>query len=141
MNASSYPEMKLCKRVDSMWASWRLNSRKYMGKCAVTRRRIGMPRRQVFSCAPVIYTENLPDRVRFREAKAINTWKRLRPQLDCMHGALFELVCHYLQAGSSRSVKSTYDANQWTLVGSTSQYNYINVVVTKYKLPLRLQTT
>ena len=33
-----------------------------------------------FSVALLLFTENLPDRVRFREAMAINTWKRLRPQ-------------------------------------------------------------
>ena len=51
VNECKYPETKLCKRVGSMWGSWRLQE----SKCAVTRRRIGMSRRQVFSCAPVIY--------------------------------------------------------------------------------------
>ena len=43
VNECKHPEMKLCKRVDSVWASWHLQESSYMGKCAVMRRRIGMP--------------------------------------------------------------------------------------------------
>ena len=53
VNEYKHPKTKLCKRVGSMWKLG--PSRKYMGKCAITRWRIGRPRPQVFSCTPVIY--------------------------------------------------------------------------------------
>ena len=79
VNECKYREKKLCKRVDSMWASWP-PSRKYMGKCAVIRNgELECPNDR-FSVVLLLFTENPPDRVCFREATAINTWKRLRPQ-------------------------------------------------------------
>ena len=77
VNECRYPETKLCKRVGSMWASWQLQESTWVNtllrdgelECPDDR----------FSVVLLLFTENLPDRVRFREVKAINTWKRLRP--------------------------------------------------------------
>ena len=80
-----------------------------MGNCAINRRRIGIPRGEILAVLQ-LFTEKLPDGVRFREATAIKTWKRLK----LWHHLCF---CHYLQASSSRS---TIHAHQWILVGNTS---------------------
>ena len=54
LNECKHSEMKVCKRVGSMWASWRLKESTWVNALLRTRR-IGMPQRQVFSCAPVIF--------------------------------------------------------------------------------------
>ena len=78
VNECRYPETKLCKRVGSMWASWRLQERTLVN--ALLRDRDLECHDDRFSVVLLLFTENLPDRVRFREAKTINTWKGLRPQ-------------------------------------------------------------
>ena len=55
-------------------------SRKYMGKNALVRDGELKCPDDNFSVVLLLFTENLPDRVRFREATTINTWKHLRPQ-------------------------------------------------------------
>ena len=50
-----------------------------MGNCAVNRRRIRIPCGELLAVLQ-LFTENLPDGVRFREATAIKTWKRLKLQ-------------------------------------------------------------
>ena len=55
---------------------------------------------------------------------------------ETVHGALFEQVCNYLQAGSSRSVYVPCTPVDRPLLEAqvTSYTVYINVVATKYKL-------
>ena len=50
-----------------------------MGNYAINRQRIGIPRGELLAVFQ-LFTENLPDGVRFREAMAIKTWKRLELQ-------------------------------------------------------------
>ena len=50
-----------------------------MGNYAINRQRIGIPRGEILAVLQ-LFTENLPDGVRFREATAIKTWKRLKLQ-------------------------------------------------------------
>ena len=59
------------------------SSRKFMGNLnyAINRQRIGIPRGELLAVFQ-LFTENLPDGVRFREATAIKTWKRLELQPD-----------------------------------------------------------
>ena len=69
VNECKYPETKLCKRVGSMWGSWRLQESTWVNallrdgelKCSDDR----------FSVMLLLFIENLPDRVRFREAKPL----------------------------------------------------------------------
>ena len=57
VNECKHPETELCKRVGSQHVGKLVSSRKYMGKCAGTRWRIGIPQQQlqVFNCVPVVY--------------------------------------------------------------------------------------
>ena len=109
-------------------------STKCMGKCAVTRWRIGMPRRQVFSCAPVIYSY-LQRTYPMESVSAKQMPLILGNALglsETVPWALLELVCHYLQAGSSWSV---YIYVPCAPVDPCWKHKlYINVVATKYKL-------
>ena len=50
-----------------------------MGNYAINRQRIGIPHGELLAVFQ-LFTENLPDGVRFREATAIKTWKRLKLQ-------------------------------------------------------------
>ena len=126
VNEFKHPEMKLCKRVGSMWASCRRLQESTWVNVLFRDGELECPNNR-FSVVFLLFTENLPDRVRFREATALNTWKCLS---DTVPGALFELVCHYLQAGSSRSVYVPC-----TPVDPCWKHKlYINVVATKHKL-------
>ena len=78
VNECKYREKKLCKRVDSMWASWHLQESTWVN-VLLRDGELEIPNDR-FSVVLLLFTENPPDRVRFREATAINTWKRLRPQ-------------------------------------------------------------
>ena len=78
VNECKYPETKLCKRVDSMWASWRLQKSTWVN-ALLCDRELECPDDR-FSVVLPLFSENLPDRVRFCEATAVYTWKRLRPQ-------------------------------------------------------------
>ena len=73
-----YPETNLCKRVCCMWASWRRQESTWVN-ALLRDGELECPDDR-FSVVLLLFTENLSDRVLFREAKAINTWKRLRPQ-------------------------------------------------------------
>ena len=84
VNECKHPEMKLCKRVGSMWASWRLQESIWVN--ALSRDGELECPDDKFSVVLLLFTENLPDRVRFRKAMAINTWKCLRPQRHCAWG-------------------------------------------------------
>ena len=97
-------------------------SRKCMGNCAVTRQRIGMPRRQV-SVVLLLFTEDLPDLVCFHEATAGNA----SILSDTVPGALFVLVLPLLKVSSSWSM---YHAHRGPLLGA----QVINVVSTQHKL-------
>ena len=78
VNECKYRETKLYKRVGSMWASWCLQESTWV--IALLRDgELECPNDR-FSVVLLSFTENLPDRVHFHEATAINTWKRLRPQ-------------------------------------------------------------
>ena len=93
-----------------MWASWRLQESTWVN---------ALLRDGELECPTtgfLLFTENLPDGVRFREAKAPLILGNALDLSETVPGALFELVCRYLQAGSSRSVSHTYHAPQWTLV-------------------------
>ena len=50
-----------------------------MGNYAINRQRIGIPHGELLAVLQ-FFTENLPDGVRFCEATAIKTWKRLKLQ-------------------------------------------------------------
>ena len=50
-----------------------------MGNYAIDRQRIGIPHGELLAVLQ-LFTENLPDRVRFCEATAIKTWKHLKLQ-------------------------------------------------------------
>ena len=50
-----------------------------MGNCAINPQRIGIPRGELLAVLQ-LFTESLPDGVRFREATAIKTWKRFKLQ-------------------------------------------------------------
>ena len=50
-----------------------------MDNCAINRRRIEIPRGEILAVLQ-LFTEKLPDRVRFCEATAIKTWKRIKLQ-------------------------------------------------------------
>ena len=76
VNECKYPEMKLCKRVGSMWGSWRLQESTWVN-ALLRDGELECPDDR-FSVVFLLFIENLPDRVRFREAKA---WKRLMPGL------------------------------------------------------------
>ena len=78
-----------------------------MGNYAINRQRIGIPRGELLAVLQ-LFTENLPDGVRFREATAIKTWKH---SIHRYHLCF----CHYKPA-----VQSTIHAHQWILVRSTS---------------------
>ena len=61
-----------------MWASWRLQESTWVN-ALLRDGELECPNDK-FSVVHLLFTENLPDRVHFRESTAINTWKRLRPQ-------------------------------------------------------------
>jgi len=81
VNDCKYSETKpgLCKRVGSMWGSWRLQESVWVN-ALIRDSELECPDDR-FSVVLLLFIENLPDRVPFREAKAINTWKRLMPGL------------------------------------------------------------
>ena len=62
-----------------MWGSWRLQESTWVN-ALLRDGELECPDDR-FSVVLLLFIENLPDRVRFREAKAINTWKRLMPGL------------------------------------------------------------
>ena len=75
VNECKHPEMKLCKR---MWASWRLQESTWVN-VLLRDEELKCPDDK-FSVVLLLFTKNLPNRVRFRETTAINTWKHLRSQ-------------------------------------------------------------
>ena len=50
-----------------------------MGDCAINQQRIGIPHGELLAVLQ-LFTEKLPNGVRFREATAIKTWKLLKLQ-------------------------------------------------------------
>ena len=85
-----------------------------MGNYAINRQRIGIPRGELLAVLQ-LFTENLPDGVRFREATAIKTWKRLKLQ---RYG--IDIICAFATILQASSNQSTIHAHQWILVRSTS---------------------
>ena len=61
-----------------MWASWRIQESTWVN-ALLRDEELECPDDR-FSVVLLLFTENLPDRVCFREVTGINTWKRLRPQ-------------------------------------------------------------
>ena len=62
-----------------MRASWRRQESSWVTTPLINRQRIGMPCGELLAVLQ-LFTENLPDGVRFREVTAIKTWKRLKLQ-------------------------------------------------------------
>ena len=86
-----------------MWASWRLQESTWVN-ALVRDGELECPDSNCkFSIVFLLFTENLSDRVRFRESTAIILGNALGLS-DTVPGALFGLVYHYLQAGSIRSI-------------------------------------
>ena len=86
-----------------------------MGNYAINRQRIGIPRGERLAVFQ-LFTENLPDGVRFREATAIKTWKRLELQ---RYG--IDIICAFATIYKPAVYsQSTIHAHQWILVRSTS---------------------
>ena len=71
VNKCKHPETKLCKRVGSMWASWRLQESTWVN-ALLRDGELECPDDK-FSVVLTLFTKNLPDRVCFRESTAINT--------------------------------------------------------------------
>ena len=69
VNECKYPETKLCKRVGSMWASWRLQESTWVN-VLLRNGKLECPDDR-FSVVLLLFTENLPDRVRFREVESV----------------------------------------------------------------------
>ena len=69
VNECKHPETKLCKRVGSMWTSWRLQESTWISALLLDGE-LECPNDK-FSVVLLLFTENLPDRVRFREVTAI----------------------------------------------------------------------
>ena len=78
VNECKHPENEALQRVGSMWASWQLQESAWV--IALLRdRELECPDNK-FLVVLLLFTKNLPDRVRFHEATAIKTWKRLKLQ-------------------------------------------------------------
>ena len=84
-NECKHPETKLCKRVGSMWASWRLQESTWVN-ALLRDRELECPDDK-FSVVLLLFTENLPDRIRFREATAIITLGNALGLSDTVPGA------------------------------------------------------
>ena len=68
VNECKYPETKLCKRVGSMWRSWRLQESTWVN-ALLCDGELECPDDRL-SVVLLLFIENLPGRVRFRGAKA-----------------------------------------------------------------------
>ena len=115
VNECKYRETKLYKRVGSMWASWRLQESTWVN-ALLHDRELECPMTGFQLCSCYLLRTHLIESVSVKQRLSIPG--NALGLSDTVPGVLFELVCHYLQAGSSRAY--TYHAHQWTLVGSTS---------------------
>ena len=110
------PRTKLCKRVGSMWASWRLQEGTWVN-ALLRDRELECPDVK-FSVVLLLFTENL----RLIESVSVKQQPLILGNAlglsDTVPGALFELVCHYYKPAVVGAY--TFHALQWTLVGSTS---------------------